>query len=166
MSEIFETISACRVCNSRKIEEVLDLGNQPPANSLHKNNLDMPPLVPLRLLFCNDCSAVQLGETVDPEYLFNEYVWVTGTSSTAEIYSKEFTKNALTVSGLSKPSVLEIASNDGTFLKCFQHEGCEILGVDPAKNIADKAIKNGIPTKSEFFTSDLALSLVESRGNY
>ena len=166
MSEIFETISACRVCNSRKIEEVLDLGNQPPANSLHKNNLDMPPLVPLRLLFCNDCSAVQLGETVDPEYLFNEYVWVTGTSSTAEIYSKEFTKNALTVSGLSKPSVLEIASNDGTFLKCFQHEGCEILGVDPAKNIADKAIKNGIPTKSEFFTSDLALSLVESNGNY
>ena len=123
-------------------EEVLDLGNQPPANSLHKNNLDMPPLVPLRLLFCNDCSAVQLGETVDPEYLFNEFVWVTGTSSTAEIYSKEFTKTALTVSGLSKPSGLEIASNDGSFLKCFQHEGCEVLGVDPAKNIADKAIKN------------------------
>ena len=97
MSEIFETISVCRVCNSQKIEEVLDLGDQPPANSLHKNNLDTPPLVPLRLLFCNDCSAVQLGETVDPEYLFNEYVWVTGTSSTAEIYSKEFTKNALIV---------------------------------------------------------------------
>ena len=69
-------------------------------------------------------------------------------------------------SGLSKPSVLEIASNDGTFLKCFQQAGCEILGVDPAKNIADKATENGIPTKSEFFTSDLASSLVKSKGSY
>ena len=164
MNQIYETINNCRVCNSIDIKEVLDLGNQPPANSLHKDNSDKPPLVPLRLLFCKDCCAVQLGETVDPEYLFNEYVWVTGTSSTAELYSRDFTKNALEVSGLKEPSVIEIASNDGTFLKCFQESGCEVLGIDPAKNIADEASSRGIPTLSEFFSSELASDLVKNKG--
>ena len=164
MNQIYETINNCRVCNSIDIEEVLDLGNQPPANSLHKDNSDKPPLVPLRLLFCKDCCAVQLGETVDPEYLFNEYVWVTGTSSTAELYSRDFTKNALEVSGLKEPSVIEIASNDGTFLKCFQESGCEVLGIDPAKNIAEEASSRGIPTLSEFFSSELASDLVKNKG--
>ena len=164
MNQIYETINNCRVCNSIDIEEVLDLGNQPPANSLHKDNSDKPPLVPLRLLFCKDCCAVQLGETVDPEYLFNEYVWVTGTSSTAELYSRDFTKNALEVSGLKEPSVIEIASNDGTFLKCFQESGCEVLGIDPAKNIAEEASSRGIPTLSEFFSSELASDLVKNNG--
>ena len=164
MNQIYETINNCRVCNSIDIEEVLDLGNQPPANSLHKDNSDKPPLVPLRLLFCKDCCAVQLGETVDPEYLFNEYVWVTGTSSTAELYSRDFTKNALEVSGLKEPSVIEIASNDGTFLKCFQESGCEVLGIDPAKNIAEEASNRGIPTLSEFFSSELASDLVKNKG--
>lgn len=164
MNQIYETISNCRVCNSFDIEEVLNLGNQPPANSLHKDNSDKPPLVPLRLLFCKDCGAVQLGETVDPEYLFNEYVWVTGTSSTAELYSRDFTKNALEVSGLKEPSVIEIASNDGTFLKCFQERGCEVLGIDPAKNIAEEASSRGIPTLSEFFSSELASDLVKNKG--
>tara|TARA_Y100000746_G_scaffold51745_1_gene40874 strand:- start:1359 stop:2579 length:1221 start_codon:yes stop_codon:yes gene_type:complete len=164
MNQIYETINNCRVCNSIDIKEVLDLGNQPPANSLHKDNSDKPPLVPLRLLFCKDCCAVQLGETVDPEYLFNEYVWVTGTSSTAELYSRDFTKNALEVSGLKEPSVIEIASNDGTFLKCFQESGCEVLGIDPAKNIAEEASSRGIPTLSEFFSSELASDLVKNKG--
>ena len=48
MNQIYETINNCRVCNSIDIEEVLDLGNQPPANSLHKDNSDKPPLVPLK----------------------------------------------------------------------------------------------------------------------
>jgi hypothetical protein len=46
-------------------------------------------------MFCHDCSTVQLGENVDPEYLFSEYLWVTGTSGTAIEYSYEFAKKAL-----------------------------------------------------------------------
>ena len=98
MNEIFETIDSCRACQSKNITEVLDLGDQPPANSLYEHNEDRPPSVPLRLLVCEDCSTVQLGETVDPKYLFQEYLWVTGTSSTATIYSHQFAKNALSKS--------------------------------------------------------------------
>ncbi|MCW8901352.1 MAG: hypothetical protein OQK95_11820, partial [Gammaproteobacteria bacterium] len=117
MSKIFETIQSCRLCDSKDIQEILNLGEQPPANSLYKADDKKPPSVPLRLMFCNECSTVQLGESVEPEYLFGEYLWVTGTSSTAEQHSHNFAKNALARCNRKQPSVAEIASNDGTFLK-------------------------------------------------
>ena len=166
MSEIYETIECCRICGSDNIEEVLDLGEQPPANSLYRSNEKRPPAVPLRLMYCQKCSTVQLGEDVDPEYLFGEYLWVTGTSATAEQYSHEFAKKALSqvVDQNKSPYIVEIASNDGTFLKRFIEKGCKVLGIDPAKNIAEFAVKNGIPTKADFFTLDLAERLVEKEG--
>ena len=166
MSEIYETIECCRICGSDNIEEVLDLGEQPPANSLYRSDEKRPPDVPLRLMYCQKCSTVQLGEDVDPEYLFGEYLWVTGTSATAEQYSHEFAKKALSqvVDQNKSPYIVEIASNDGTFLKRFIEKGCKVLGIDPAKNIAELAVKNGIPTKADFFTLDLANRLAEKEG--
>ena len=166
MSEIYETIKCCRICGSDNIEEVLNLGEQPPANSLYRSDEKRPPAVPLRLMYCQKCSTVQLGEDVDPEYLFGEYLWVTGTSATAEQYSHEFAKKALSqvVEHNKSPYIVEIASNDGTFLKRFIEKGCKVLGIDPAKNIAELAVKNGIPTKADFFTLDLAERLVEKEG--
>ena len=166
MSEIYETIKCCRICGSDNIEEVLNLGEQPPANSLYRSDEKRPPDVPLRLMYCQKCSTVQLGEDVDPEYLFGEYLWVTGTSATAEQYSHEFAKKALSqvVEHNKSPYIVEIASNDGTFLKRFIEKGCKVLGIDPAKNIAEFAVKDGIPTKADFFTLDLAERLVEKEG--
>ena len=164
MSEIFESIESCRLCQSKKTLDVLDLGDQPPANSLYKAGETKPVSVPLRLVFCEDCSTVQLGESVDPQYLFREYIWVTGTSTTADQYSQEFAKSALAKCVASQPSVAEIASNDGTFLRRFLDSGCDVLGIDPAKNIADVATNKGIPTLAEFFTVDLAKRLVEEKG--
>jgi hypothetical protein len=166
MSEIYETKKCCRICGSDNIEEVLDLGDQPPANSLYRSDEREPPSVPLRLMYCKKCSTLQLGEDVDPEYLFGEYLWVTGTSSTAEQYSHEFAKKALkqTIEQNKSPYVVEIASNDGTFLKRFIENGCKVQGIDPAKNIAEIAEINGIPTKADFFTEVLAKRLVEKEG--
>ena len=164
MSEIFETIESCRLCQSKKILDVLDLGDQPPANSLFVVGETKPDSVPLRLVFCEDCSTVQLGESVDPQYLFREYIWVTGTSTTADQYSQQFAKSALAKCNVDQPSVAEIASNDGTFLRRFLDSGCDVLGIDPAKNIADVATSNGIPTLAEFFTVDIAKRVVEEKG--
>ena len=166
MNKIYETIENCRICGSNNIEEILDLGEQPPANSLYSSDDKRPTTVPLRLMYCHKCSTVQLGEDVDPEYLFSEYLWVTGTSIVAEKYSYEFAKKALSqVVGHNKsPYIVEIASNDGTFLRRFIEKGCKVLGIDPARNIAELAVRNGIPTKTDFFTLDLANWLVEKEG--
>ena len=163
MPNIFKSVNKCRICNSIKMDEVLSLGDQPPANSLYESGKEMPPFIPLRLMYCNNCSTVQLGEDVDPQYLFSEYVWVTGTSKTAIRYSKEFANKILNYfTDIEKELfVVEVASNDGTFLKSFQEESCKVLGVDPALNIAEIANENGIPTIAEFFTNDLSQSLLE-----
>jgi hypothetical protein len=163
MKEIFETIDRCRICDTSDLVEILNLGEQPPANSLYEKNGSKPQNVPLRLMFCEKCSAVQLGEDVDPEYLFGEYLWVTGTSGMALKYSEKFTKKALKYTHNKKPFIVEVASNDGTFLKEFQNSGCKVLGVDPAKNISEIASKNGIPTHADFFTRDLVKKLLSKQ---
>lgn len=167
MKNIFNTIQFCRICNSIKLIEILNLGKQAPANSLYKSTDERPPDVPLRLMFCDNCTTVQLGEDVDPNYLFSNYLWVTGTSKIAEKYSYEFAKKALDKLDNFKnnvPYVVEIASNDGTFLRRFIEKGCNALGIDPAENIAKDASNNSVPTIPKFFNLDLAKKLTEKDG--
>ena len=163
MNQIWESISNCRICDSTQLSEILDLGEQPPANSLYSSGEKPPPRIPLRTLFCNQCCCVQLGESVNPEYLFGKYLWVTGTSRTASEYSQVFAKRALKKTESANPFVVEVASNDGTFLKEFQTRNCEVLGIDPAQNIAKVANSNGIPTQAEFFTIDVAKKITNTR---
>jgi SAM-dependent methyltransferase len=160
-----ETIKACRICGGSSIRTFFDLGSQPLANSLLKSPDEEEKFYPLSLSWCEDCCLVQLNETVDPKELFSTYVWVTGTSKTANEFADKFYKEFVGRAGGSKEKyVLEIASNDGTFLKPFLRDGWKVLGVDPAKNIADTANKEGIPTECVFFGKEAAEELLEKRG--
>jgi len=161
---IFQIISNCRICGKDKLNNILNLGEQPLANSL-RDNLEEPlPYVPLSIVHCDNCKTVQLKETVNPEYLFLNYVWVTGTSSTALTYSSFFCDEALIRLPDKELFVTEIASNDGTFLKRFKDKGHKVLGIDPARNIAQIAIDKGIPTQIEFFDNKVAESIVNEHG--
>ena len=164
MAIIYESIQKCRICDNRILEEVLNLGDQPLANSICDPKDSKLPCIPLRLLFCSECKTVQLGESVNPQNLFSKYVWVTGTSKAAESHSNYFFHKALSHSNIEKPYVVEIASNDGTFLKPFKKADCKVLGIDPANNIAEIAVKNGIPTLVEFFNESIANQLVKDEG--
>lgn len=163
--QIFEEIKNCRICDSNEIVRFMDLTDQPPANSLRSELSENLQNVPLHLVHCSKCSTVQLSATVDPKYLFSHYVWVTGTSKTAHEYSKFFSTNVIERSKVQKPFVVEIASNDGTFLKDFATKGCQILGVDPAKNIAEMATQAGVPTMAEFFNLNTAQIIKGKHGN-
>lgn len=157
---IFTEIDACRLCFSKDLHDVLDLGSQPPANSLRKELNASVLNAPLKLVQCGDCSAVQLTATVDPAYLFSQYVWVTATSATARSYSEFYCAEVLKRTAVKSPFVVEVASNDGTFLKQFKDKGCSILGVDPAKNIATTATSAGIPTLAEFFDVNISRKIL------
>ena len=162
MNQIWQPISTCRICDSDFLSEVLNLGAQPPANSLYPPNETPPPRIPLRVLFCDKCGCVQLGESVNPEYLFGKYLWVTGTSRTAIEYSQRFAQRALQKTENQKPFVVEVASNDGTFLQEFKKQNSVVLGIDPAKNIAEFANSNGISTQADFFTEEVAENVLKS----
>lgn len=158
-------IKCCRICSSSDIELFFELGNQPLANCLRKNINDKLDNYPLNLIFCHKCSSVQLDFTVDPEILFQNYVWVTGTSKAANAYSKYFYDELIKRSNQSFDTVVEIASNDGTFLKPFEKNFKNIIGVDPASNIADIANKNGITTINNYFDKNLAEEIRNNNQN-
>ena len=154
MSEQCSKRKNCRLCNSEKLCQCFKLEPTPPANAfVKKEHLDeLQTTFPLDVYFCENCYHVQLLDIVDPKELFENYVYVSGTSSTFvnhfEEYSKFIIKNYL--SGNSS-FIVDIGSNDGTLLQFFKKNGCHILGVDPAKKIANNATKNGIETLPLFF---------------
>jgi SAM-dependent methyltransferase len=158
------TIDRCRICDSAAIAPVLDLGCQPLANSLRRDRSEMQPTFPLVICRCDACGTIQLTETVDPQLLFTHYVWVTGTSESTRAYSQVFCDRLVARCRRGTLSVVEVASNDGTFLKRFAERGDRVLGIDPAANIAALAEGAGIPTLPEFFGLDVARQIVARDG--
>ena len=164
MKKIWKNVRKCRICNDKNLISVLDLGNQPPANSLKKSFNTKVQEIPLHLLMCKRCKSLQLSSTVHPEYLFKNYNWISGNSLKVHKYKKFFYNKVF--KHISKKSfVLEIASNDGTFLKYFKDKGHKIIGVDPAKNIAKEANDNNIFTIADFFNLKTARKIMNSHGN-
>lgn len=147
---MFKLIKKCRVCGSKKIRSVLNLGNQPPANSLQKIKKNQLT-IPLNMLRCSSCNTLQLNATIKPSHLFSKYLWVTGTSEAIKRYRDFFVRKIKKNHSINSRNILEIASNDGFFLKEFKKNKFNILGVDPAKNIAKIANAQNIPTIAKFF---------------
>ncbi len=144
----------CRLCQSSDLVSVLKLASTPPANAfIPKEKLQIKQKkYPLEIFFCKNCFHVQLTEVVDPKELFENYVYVSGTSS---VFVDHFLNYAKDIVHRFKPSlnqyVLDIGSNDGTLLKFFKSMGYSVIGIDPAKEISKKATKEGINTINGFF---------------
>ena len=152
----------CRLCSSKSFYSVLKLESTPPANNfVREEDLNKEQKkFPLELYFCQDCSHLQLPYVVNPNFLFDDYVYVSGTSP---VFIKHFGDYANSLIHNYTPSrnniIIDIGSNDGTFLKFFKDKGYEVLGIDPAIEISKKANEKGIKTINSFFDHKLAKQL-------
>lgn len=152
--EMHRKRATCRACGGRDLELFLPLGNVALANSFLRSpdEFASEPRFPLDVYFCRTCSMVQLLDVIDPEVLFRNYLYVTGTSDTIAKHNVGYAKTVVELVGIDAQGlVVEAASNDGSLLKCFQKHGVRVLGVEPATNIAEKANAAGVPTVNEFF---------------
>ena len=134
-------IQKCLCCNSFN-ELLMDLGYQPLANDFHQKNI-VCDNYPLKLMVCPNCCHCQLSHSVDPEILFKNYKYVSGTSETGLIFFKENAEFMVKYKNLTCGKVLDIACNDGSQLNYFKELGWETYGVDPAENICPIAKANG-----------------------
>src|SRR5882672_8819853 len=137
----------CRSCGGTRGALVLDLGIQPLANNLlREEDLAKPePKFPLRLAVCEGCWLLQIVDLVPPVQLFSEYLYFSSFSDLMLRHAKEAAESYIREFGLDQKSlVIEIASNDGYFLKNFQAASVRSLGIEPAKNIAKVAREQGI----------------------
>jgi SAM-dependent methyltransferase len=157
----------CRACDSRSLEAFLELGPTPLANAFLRAPADFEgePSFPLGVNRCTECSLVQLVDVIDPEVLFRDYIYVTGTSDTMRAHFDAYAQAVVDAAGLgAEDLVVEVASNDGSLLGSFAARGVRTLGVEPALNIAKIARDKGIETLAEFFDADLARRLAKERG--
>jgi SAM-dependent methyltransferase len=146
----------CRTCGSATLDLVLDLGKTPLANDFidPAEIRNYNSFLPLRLCVCRTCTLAQLADTVDPRVLYARYAYVTSTSRTMDEHLSAQCRHLVEVANLERGArVLEVASNTGVYLRKFQEQGCEVLGVEPAQNISEVAVQSGIPTRTEFFNA-------------
>ena len=127
-------LKECLCCGSEKLKLVLDLNEQPLANSFKKTAEEDESTFPLRLNICEDCTHLQLSHAVNPDLLFKNYLYVSGTSQTLRDYFDWFAKETL-IYVPNAETVLDIACNDGSQLNSFKALGLKTYGVDPAENL-------------------------------
>jgi len=142
----------------------VDLGMSPLCESfLAADQLNrMEPFYPLHVFVCGACFLVQLLEYVTPEHIFTEYAYFSSYSNSWLQHAKNYAEMMTSRLGLGRGSlVVELASNDGYLLQNFVAKGIPVLGIEPAKNVAQVAIQKGIPSITEFFGQKLAYDLLQ-----
>lgn len=155
---------ACRVCNEPTFC-VLNLGNHPFANALLESLTEAVKRYPLALHVCSACATAQLSYCADDQELYSNYLYITPRSvSLSEHYGK-IVDFLLEHGYMSNESHLaEIGSNVGRFLEFVRPHIASVLGIDPAVNIAEMAIEEGIPTVNSFFHKESARVILENEG--
>ncbi|CAK0771533.1 SAM-dependent methyltransferase [Gammaproteobacteria bacterium] len=158
----------CRLCGSTQLVLVFSLEPTPPANAFVPLSLRhrTQECFPLNVFLCEECAHLQLLDIVSPALLFEDYIYVSGTSP---VFVRHFEEYAHALLKRFRPEpgalVIDIGSNDGTLLSFFKDAGYRILGIDPARDIAQRASERGIETLCGFFGADFAEQLRGTRGS-
>jgi len=160
---------ACRLCGAGLKHTLVDLGKSPLCETfLDANQLDqMEPFFPLRVLVCESCWLVQLKEYVTPDGIFTDhYPYYSSFSTSWVAHAKKYCETIAARRALNEKSfVVELACNDGYLLQHFPALGVtNILGVEPAANVAEEAAKKGVPVSVAFFGVAEAERIVAEKG--
>jgi len=132
----FTKLKNCLACNSKKLRQVLDLNQQPLANSYLKNKNTREKNYELKVNGCLKCSHLQLSIAVDPKQIYKNYDYVSGTTQTYKNFMKKFYKFCIKKNNkIVYKNILDIGCNDGSQLDVFKSNKFKTYGVDPAKNI-------------------------------
>jgi SAM-dependent methyltransferase len=155
----------CQGCKFPLTRTLVDLGMQPLANSyLRPGDAGKPePVFPLHARVCDHCLLVQVDRVETPEKIFGHYAYFSSISDSWLKHCSDYADAMVERFDLGPQSrVVEIASNDGYLLQFFVAKHMQVLGVEPAANVAEEARSRGVPTDVAFFGLTTAERLAES----
>ena len=142
----------CKI-TKKKIKPFMSFGKMPIANGfLKKSQFKKEYFFNMEVGFSKEMSLFQLNNHPAPKQMFNKnYPFFTSSSkgmvnhfkSYANWVKKKYQKNL--------KNLVEIGSNDGTFLKNFKNKGINLVGFEPSKNVCEISRKSGIKTINKFF---------------
>src|ERR1700674_3251378 len=157
----------CRFCGHSIRHTFVDLGMSPLCQThiMAEQLNHMEPFYPLHAYLCERCFLVQLEEFVAPGDIFSEYAYFSSYADSWVEHARKYCELMCERFGIGRNSrVVEIASNDGYLLQHFVAKGVPVLGVEPAANVAEVAIKNGIQSVVKFFGTQTARELAAEFG--
>jgi hypothetical protein len=161
-------LDRCQISGSQDLFEVIDLGHQPPCDSLLSDAMLGEPEVayPLRLLLCPESGLAQLDYVVDGALIYRpDYPYRSGISKPLADYQRSFADRIVERFGaMSTDLCVDIGSNDGTLLTGFRARGVRTLGVEPTSIARIARQENGIETIESFFTETVARDIVAGEG--
>ncbi len=168
--QIATRLTHCVLCASGQLDEVVPLAPMPIATPNYRVPDGVPEAVfreavPLGMHQCRACGHLQVMHVGNPELQYREYVYTTSISLGLPEHFRRYA-DAI-VADLALPPgglVVEIGSNDGTLLRAFAAAGMRVVGVDPARRIAEEATAAGIPTLAEFFSADVGRRVAAEHG--
>ncbi len=158
---------ACPICSSDSWEVVLPLAPTPLGDRLSETR-EMArglPKYALDLALCKQCGHAFLPLVVSPEESYNDYFFETSDSPGLSNSMKRLAEQLWQEVSKSKPRyVLDIGSNDGTWLRHFKNFGAKVLGIEPSYRHASVASESGIETINGYFSKSSAVKIAESYG--
>src|SRR5579863_7253028 len=157
----------CRLCDSPDVKLVVDLHPVPLAEKYTNNpqEAQLAPRFPIDLYMCRSCAHVQLLDVINSKDLWKDYTYHSGQTQGIVDHFKEVASKVISkYSPMPASLVVDIGSNDGTLLRFFKNTGYRVQGVDPAREIAEKATASGIETTPALFTQDVADSIRGKQG--
>ena len=161
--------NSCRICDG-DLKIIINYGKHALAGSFLKTKKEFKKekKYPLNLCFCKFCSHIQIKDIIEPKKLFENYLWETGVSKTNLNIIDGLIKKLIKLKKINKKTrILEIASNDGTFLQVMQKKfGSYVLGVDPAKNFKKLYKKKKIKFFCDFFKKNISKKILKNENKF
>lgn len=157
----------CRYCDTPLGPAFLDLGLQPLANNLpRKDDAAKPEFrCPLAVVKCEKCHLVQLTHSVPAQLMFDDYLYVSSTTKTFREHFAGYAEDVKArLTGKAKPLAIDIGSNDGLLVSCYEKAGMRGVGIEPAKNLAAEANRNGVTTLNRYFGEETVREVITRYG--
>ena len=144
----------CKITGD-KLSPFMSFGKMPSANGfLDKKDFDNEFFYEMEVGFSEKVSLLQLNEFSNPVKVHNErYPFYTSSSLNMIKHFNQFAHWVKEKYLESGSKLIEVGSNDGTFLENFKNTNINVIGFEPSKTIAELANKKNIKTLSKFFNT-------------
>ena len=165
INKVLSQDTHCRLCNSIDLSNVIEFTPTPLEDQFITDKNLLQECYPLTLAICNNCGYVHLPHLVNPEVSYTNYIYKSSITTGLVSHFDDYALSAITEFNVNKGSlVVDLGSNDGSMLKAFMRLCLKTLGVEPAGNIASYANDNGVTTINDYFTDNVAKSILRTHG--
>jgi hypothetical protein len=165
--KITPQIDRCRSCESPNLEVAWELENSPYGDLYRRTAKEALEVSfeTLTLGFCAACKMLQLLEITDIPSTYDDYLYRSSVTNALSSYYVQTAGRLISEYGLSRGDlIVDIGSNDGTFLSGFLKNEFKVLGIEPTRENANTAELRGIYTLNEYFEAQTVDRILREAG--